>query len=731
MEIQYYDIFEQAAAGIAIVHPDGTFRVANQKFCSMVGYSQSELYQLSFADITHPDDLHLDDEKIALVMSGEIDEFDIEKRYNHKDGHPIWIHLHSNVKRDAAGHVEYAIATIFDILQRKKAEVAQRQSNVRFQYVVENQKSGILILEPIGSMKDLNFEMVIKQVNPAFCELFNIQPDQLVGKGLINLDPEIKSLAFFTAVTEAIQTEQARHFPATLYAKNGLYFWFECTISRLPNGEIAVNFDDVTEEVEAKNRILIERDKARQYFDIAAVILLSLDSEGNISAINQQGAALLGAPQEDLIGLNWFQRFILAEDRNDVETIFHDLMIKGVEDHRQVDGKLITLQDEVRTISWQNTLLRDEEGKTYGTLSSGEDVTEQRQTEHELQLINKVIEKSLNAFQITDDDGKFIFVNQAFVDLWGYGSAEEIIGTNCELYCVDPAVPAKVGAILQQQGEYLFEVDAKHKNGSVFTVLMYSRLDYDQDGQPIYPATAVDISSQKRYERELETTSDQLRLLTNHIQNAREEERQHLSREMHDQFGQILSGLKMDLSWLKKRLDLNEIMEKRVREMNSLIDQAIKLTRQISSDLRPGILDDLGLFAALEWYSEQFTARSGIEVVLNLPSEEPTLHASVITAVFRIYQETLTNVYRHAEASKVVVTVEDENKMFKLTVQDNGKGMPLEKPAGSVSLGILGMHERAAILGGNLIIFSQPEQGTALTVIIPDQARQENHGETV
>ena len=219
----------------------------------------------------------------------------------------------------------------------------------------------------------------------------------------------------------------------------------------------------------------------------------------------------------------------------------------------------------------------------------------------------------------------------------------------------------------------------------------------------------------------MESTTTQLRQLANYIQNAREEERRHLSREMHDQFGQILSGLKMDLSWLNRHLQPEEIVQARIQEMNNLIDQAITITRQISSDLRPGILDDLGLFSALEWYAEQFEKRSGIEVSLVLPSEEPQLNPAVITAVFRIFQETLTNVYRHAEASLVNASVTYENEIIKLTVQDNGKGMPVEQQGEIDSLGLLGMHERATILGGNLIIFSQPGQGTLVTVVIPNR----------
>ena len=154
MDIQFRDIFEQAAAGIAVINPGGSFCYINQKFCDTFGYSPQELLALSIRDIGHPEDQWVLESKIPEVRSGAIDMFEIDSRYLVKDGSAIWIHLVSNVKRDAAGQVEYVILTIFDITKRKQAEANQELSNVRFQHMFEEQKTGILILGAVGSTED-------------------------------------------------------------------------------------------------------------------------------------------------------------------------------------------------------------------------------------------------------------------------------------------------------------------------------------------------------------------------------------------------------------------------------------------------------------------------------------------------------------------------------------------------------------------------------------------------
>jgi signal transduction histidine kinase len=209
-----------------------------------------------------------------------------------------------------------------------------------------------------------------------------------------------------------------------------------------------------------------------------------------------------------------------------------------------------------------------------------------------------------------------------------------------------------------------------------------------------------------------------LRNLAAHLLSVREEERARISREVHDELGQSLTAVKMDLAWLAGRLPRrNSQMLKRIRSTRQLADSIIQSIRRISTELRPAVLD-LGLAAAVEWQVQDFQARSGIQCTVRLLTRE-VVASNASTAMFRIFQETLTNVARHAKATRVEVVLQKQRDRLVLLIRDNGRGFDQEDPSLSKSLGLLGMRERAAILGGQVNISSAPGKGTTVTAWIP------------
>jgi PAS domain S-box-containing protein len=229
---------------------------------------------------------------------------------------------------------------------------------------------------------------------------------------------------------------------------------------------------------------------------------------------------------------------------------------------------------------------------------------------------------------------------------------------------------------------------------------------------------ASDLSETKRAEQELRASSEQLRNLTAHLLSVREEERARISREVHDELGQSLTAVKMDLAWLAGRLpQRNGEMLKRIRSTGQLADSIIQSIRRISTELRPAVLD-LGLAAAVEWQVQEFQARSGIQCKVRLLTRE-VVASNASTAMFRIFQETLTNVARHAKATLAEVVLQKQRDRLVLLIRDNGRGFDQASPPLSKSLGLLGMRERAAILGGQVNISSAPGKGTTVTAWIP------------
>ncbi|TAK08714.1 MAG: PAS domain S-box protein [Candidatus Manganitrophaceae bacterium] len=225
---------------------------------------------------------------------------------------------------------------------------------------------------------------------------------------------------------------------------------------------------------------------------------------------------------------------------------------------------------------------------------------------------------------------------------------------------------------------------------------------------------------QRNVEKELRHSQEQLRSLSSRLHSMVEEERTRISREIHDELGQLLTILKMELSWLKKRLPKKEeLLRDRTKSMAKLVDTTVQTLRKISTELRPGVLDDLGLTAAIEWQVQEFQARTKLCCSLTVRPEEITLDPERSTTVFRIFQETLTNIVRHANADEVAIRLEKTEESLTLEVRDNGKGITQNQITNSKSLGLLGIRERALLWGGTVHISGLPGKGTTVTVQIP------------
>lgn len=228
-----------------------------------------------------------------------------------------------------------------------------------------------------------------------------------------------------------------------------------------------------------------------------------------------------------------------------------------------------------------------------------------------------------------------------------------------------------------------------------------------------------------RVEDQLRQSTAQLRALSGHLERVREEERTRIARELHDEMGQMLTGIRLNVTWLSKRLEdasqienTSPLLEK-TRSITVLIDRTIVAVRRLISELRPAVLDHLGLVAALEWQADEFQQRTGIRCEFVCPLKQVILSSVGTTAIFRIVQEALTNVTRHAKAAKVTIRLEQEGDALCLAVEDDGRGVKEQEAAGLSSFGLMGLRERVALLGGNMVLLGRSGKGTTLTAQIP------------
>lgn len=328
-----------------------------------------------------------------------------------------------------------------------------------------------------------------------------------------------------------------------------------------------------------------------------------------------------------------------------------------------------------------------------------------------------LVEQANDAIFIANLKGELMVVNPAASRISQYTAEELLCMKIHDLTVVEQLAKMPFQMDVIARGETATaERLLKRKDGSLIDVEISAKLIASDR----FLAFVRDISRRKQVEKALLESREDLRKLSNHIENIREQERLHISREIHDELGQHLTVLKMDVSRLAKKFGSpDQPIQAEFQHILTAINDMVLAVRRISTELRPGLLDDLGINAAMEWYSQDFEKRTGIKAAFSNTVEESLLKKEWAIALFRIFQESLTNVARHSHATQVEISMAQEAGQLVLLIEDNGKGFDPEKAAEKKTLGILGMKERAMMLGGTYTIQSSSDKGTLVEVLIP------------
>lgn len=454
---------------------------------------------------------------------------------------------------------------------------------------------------------------------------------------------------------------------------------------------------------------------------IDCVILIDL--KGRITQVNKVVETTYGYKKDEIIGKTPWE-FLIKEDISRFREKLKETIEKG--SIREFECTVATKDDREILTSFSSTMLKDVEGKPKSIVTVLRDITERKQAEEALQesehRYRLLFERNLAAIFRNTLDGKILDCNESFVRLMGYDSREEILKHSTLDFYFSPHDREKFIAQLQEKGVLTnFEICLRRKDGSpVWTLANVVLIKGEKDTPAIIQGTSVDITEQKKVDEELKSSRDELRSLYAHLQSVREEERTHIAREIHDELGQTLTALKMDLSWLRHKLPQNQksLLEK-IKASLKLIDDTIRMVQRISTELRPGILDDLGLMAAIEWQTEGFQKRTGIKCEVTLYPDDIVVAPNLSVTIFRVLQETLTNVARHANATGVKVSLKKKASKLELKVKDNGKGITEKQISNPKSFGLIGIRERIRFWKGEAKIKGVRGKGTTVTVNMP------------
>lgn len=345
-----------------------------------------------------------------------------------------------------------------------------------------------------------------------------------------------------------------------------------------------------------------------------------------------------------------------------------------------------------------------------------------------------ILDSAMDAIITVDDDQKIVLFNAAAEAVFGC-PRDQAIGAPLswfipERFRGDHSAHIRrfgeTGTPARRMGAQRI-VTGLRRNGEEFPIDASISHITEESGSKFYTVILRDVTERVRAEQALKQSKEDLRELAAMSQSLREREKSHVARELHDELAQALTALKMDVSWIAERLPPgNTPVSAKVSTVLSLLDATVAATRRISSDLRPLLLDDLGLVPAIEWLVQNFTQRSGVACELAMGSGSLDLEEPYASAVFRIVQESLTNVARHARATQVEVTFERTDSAIGIRVRDNGRGFSASDPRKPKTFGLMGLRERAGLLGGEATVESEPGRGTTVIVTLPmeDKALQ-------
>ncbi len=478
---------------------------------------------------------------------------------------------------------------------------------------------------------------------------------------------------------------------------------------------------DITEVKHAEEALRESESKLKSFIDSATEAFSLWDSDLNLVMNNELSMKLLksGTDKEALIGKNILE---LAPDVK--ESGRYDKYLKVIK-----TGKPLYIDDiapHPRFGDKRFLLKAFKVGDGIGMIVS--DITKSKRAEEALRIKDNAIATSINGIAITDLNGNVTYGNDALVRMWGHDDIGEVLGRHARTFWQDEDKVMEVIEGLRRKGHWIDEFVGKKKDGSLFNVEFVASVVKDEKGNPLcMMGSFIDITERKQVEEQIQIYQKQLRTLMSKLSIIEEQERRRISEELHDNISQNLALSKIKLASLRESFpDISEDL----KDAQELIEQTIKFTRSLTFELSPPVLYELGFISAVEWLAEQTQEKHGImvEFVSNgIPAE---LNRETSVLLFKTVRELLLNIVKHAQTRKATISISSDKDNIVMNIEDRGIGFDTEKikpySVKNGSFGILSIRERIRYLGGTIEITSKQGQGTRVTIVVPEQYKNNN-----
>lgn len=747
----YRAIGESIDYGVWVCAPDGRNIYASESFLKLVGMTQAQCSDFGWFSLLHPDDAERTLARwMECVKRGSV--WDVEHRFRGADGNWHDILARGVPVRNERGEISHWAGINLDISGLKQVEQSLRESEAELQRAQAVSRTGSWRLDLERNelrWSDENYRIFgvpkgVPQTYETFLSV--VHPD----------DREFVDRAWRAAMNGAPYDVEHRLVVdgEIRWVKERVELVFDAT-GKLVAGMGSTQ--DISDSKRAEAALAASESRFRLAMEAVAGMVFDWDRESDSFYCSAGFSAIFGRGTESRFDRHWWQARIHPDDARRVrESVMHCLKQRC--DRLQLeyrlcsdDGRWVHISDSVR-------IIRDARGRVTRLVGSLTDISARKEVEAALMRINdtleeKVAERTFEAEEraralleserftratidalnsplcVLDANGVIIAVNRAWREFAvGNGGDPTVMseGANYLAICdmatlAECSVAGQVAAAIRSavagcRDDVSIEYECASPTERRWFVLNLSC--FQGDGPLRLVAVHEDITERKLAAEEQAESAARLKRLAAHLETVREEQNTTIAREVHDELGGTLTMLKLGLATTVDGLALPASTQARFDRLLEQVDSALKTVKRISAGLRPAMLDTLGLIATVKWYAADFSRMTGIAIDVRMP-ERLTLSAVRNTAVFRIVQEALTNVARHAEATRASIVMEIQHGMLDVEVRDNGIGLADSERDKLDSFGLIGMQERAQYLGGWLSISSEPGAGTSLTLHIP------------
>jgi PAS domain S-box-containing protein len=724
IEKRYKNIVEGTPIAI-FTQLEGKITYINPAAVKILGASSyNELLNKSIHDIIHKDYHSILNERLEKTAQGkEVNE--IEEKMVRMDGSLIDVMI-SAIPYSQNG-VKGAQYFFRDLTEQKKAKQEISEVNERLNLVTKATNDAIW-----------DWNLITDEIwwSDGFSELFGYSAEE-IGK---NSD----------SWTSRIHPNDLNIVMSNIRGviDGAKEFWFDEYRFRKKDNSYAYVFDrgyvirdkdgkayrmlgsmiDITYRKKMEEDLMASEEKYRSIYENSPSMILVIDKDYKIISINRFGAHIT---QEEIIGKSSLD-FVAVEDipklkeayeysfstckptsyttrsfENTHNMAYYDVMVAPQIKEGKVAFLTLITTDITEKVKSEEAL-KESRARLKGLVDSAMDAILSLNSRKEIVLFNEAAEKM---FKYSFDEVKLKGLNILFPEKPHEDDPEASNNYNLSIDSDNNSGNLGILTGVRSDGvEFPIEASISHIN---------------VNGETYYTAIFRDVTDRVEYEKTINDSNEKLHALAAHLQTVREEERTHIAREIHDQLGQELTALKMDISFLSKKIDKSKVAPdwdgilQGLRSMSDITDHTINSVRRIATELRPDILDKLGLKEAIEWHAEEFEKRSGIECTVKINAEELDLTPQLNTTVYRIVQESLTNVARHSGATRADIDIKLNGKSMYLRITDNGRGINEEEIRNSKSLGLVGIKERAYTVNGEFEIKGEEGTGTTISITIP------------